>query len=489
MEYELNILSIGAGYVGGPTMAKIAQKCPQCRVCLVDINIERIAAWNSPDLPIYEPGLDEVVFARRDMNLFFSTDIEGEIKKADVIFVSVNTPTKTFGEGAGKASDLQYIEKTARSIAKYATGDKIIVEKSTLPVRTAEALETVLRQNDKGLKFEVVSNPEFLAEGTAMADLENPDRVLIGSRQTKEGLAAAAVIVGIYANWIPKDRLHTTNMWSSELTKLAANAFLAQRISSVNALSALCEVTGADVGEVADAIGFDSRIGSKFLKSSVGFGGSCFKKDILNLVYLCDHYGLGPAARYWESVVELNEWQQARFVQNMVRSLFNSIAGKKIGIFGFAFKADTADTRESPALYVVKALLEERADLHIHDPKALPNAREDLRGLPVTLADDPYEAAKDAHAIAILTEWKMYRSLDWQRIYNAMEKPAWIFDGRNILDHQTLHAIGFNVRAIGKEPLVNQFAVSTNQFTISANASPSEPSRSTAIYVPLVSNF
>lgn len=387
MSFTKHILSIGAGYVGGPTMAKIAQKCPDIRVCLVDINAERIAAWNSDQLPIYEPGLEEIVKECRGRNLFFSTEIPLEIEKADIIFVSVNTPTKSFGEGAGKASDLQFIEKTARSILEHSKEGKIVVEKSTLPVRTAEALERILSQNDKGLDFQVISNPEFLAEGTAMEDLENPDRVLIGSRQTPAGLAALESVVGVYARWIDRSKIYTTNVWSSEMSKLAANAFLAQRISSVNAISALCEVTEADVSEVAHAIGLDSRIGSKFLKASVGFGGSCFKKDILNLVYLCDHYGLHEVARYWESVVEINEWQQHRFVKKMLAEMFNTVADKKIAVLGFAFKANTGDTRESPALKVVKELVDERANVVVHDPKAIPNARKDLAHLPVDFSE------------------------------------------------------------------------------------------------------
>jgi UDPglucose 6-dehydrogenase len=450
MSFTLNILSIGAGYVGGPTMAMIAKKCPDFRVTLVDINADRIAAWNSDSLPIYEPGLDEIVFDCRGKNLFFSTDVAGEIERADVIFVSVNTPTKTFGEGAGKASDLQYIEKTARSIAQYAKGPKIVVEKSTLPVRTAEALERVLSQNEKGIHFDVISNPEFLAEGTAIRDLENPDRVLIGGRQNESGLKAVQQIVDIYSRWISVERIYTTNVWSSELSKLTANAFLAQRISSINAISALCEATEADVDEVAHAIGLDSRIGSKFLKASIGFGGSCFKKDILNLVYLCEHYGLHEVASYWESVVTLNEWQQHRFVKGMLKELFNTVSDKKVAVLGFAFKADTGDTRETPAMNVVKDLVEERARVVIHDPKAIPNARKDLVGVPVDFAEDAYAACAGASAVCILTEWKQFRDLDWERIHSSMEKPAFVFDGRNLLDHKYLSALGFQVRGIGK---------------------------------------
>lgn len=450
-----HILCIGAGYVGGPTMAMIAAKCPHLKVTVVDINEARIAAWNSDDLPIYEPGLDEVVRAARGRNLFFSTDIEGGIRDADVIFVSVNTPTKTFGQGAGRAADLQYWEKTARQILAHATRDKIVVEKSTLPVRTAQAMERILNGNDKGLRFDVVSNPEFLAEGTAVKDLEEPDRILIGGHETPEGRRARRVIADIYGTWVPRERLIESNLWSAELSKLTANAFLAQRISSINSISALCEVTEADVDEVAYAIGTDSRIGPRFLKASVGFGGSCFKKDILNLVYICRSYGLNEVADYWESVVAINDWQQARFVRNMLANMFNTVAGKRIALFGFAFKADTGDTRESAAIGVTRQLLEEHARVVITDPKALANAKADLGGQAalVELQSDPYEAARGAHAIAVLTEWKLYKDLDYARILEGMEKPAFVFDGRNILDHRRLHEMGFNVFAIGKTPL------------------------------------
>ena len=352
-----NILCIGAGYVGGPTMAVIADHCPECRVTVVDINPERIAAWNSADLPIYEPGLEEVVLRCRGRNLFYSTDIAQGIREADIIFVSVNTPTKTFGAGAGKASDLQYLEKTARSIVEHAETDKIVVEKSTLPVRTAQALSRVLHANGKGLKFRIVSNPEFLAEGTAIRDLNEPDRVLIGGTEDAAGQAAVEEIAALYAHWVPRERIITTNLWSSELTKLVANAMLAQRISSVNSISALCEKTDADIDEVTHAAGRDSRIGPKFLKAGIGFGGSCFKKDILNLVYLCEHYGLPEVARYWEGVVRINDYQARRFVENMLSAMFNTVADKKIAVLGFAFKANTGDTRESPAIAVCRELV------------------------------------------------------------------------------------------------------------------------------------
>jgi len=455
--YEKHILCIGAGYVGGPTMAMIAAKCPQYLVTVVDINAEKIKAWETDNLPIFEPGLLDVVKQARGRNLVFSTEIDENIKKADIIFVSVNTPTKTFGEGAGKSADLQYWEKTARGILQSAESDKIIVEKSTLPVRTASAMERILNSNDKGIHFEVVSNPEFLAEGTAIADLEAPDRVLIGSQETEKGLKACEEIVEIFANWVPRDRIITTNIWSSELSKLVANAFLAQRISSVNSISALCERTEASIKEVAHAIGTDSRIGSRFLEASVGFGGSCFRKDILNLVYICESYGLTEVAEYWENVVKINEYQEGRFVQTMNKALFNTIANKRIVLFGFAFKANTGDTRESPAIYVTKKLLEEQAYVVITDPKALDNAKVDLAGFGPNLEFelDPYRAAKDTHAIAVVTEWDLYKTLDYEKIYQNMVKPAFIFDGRNILDHQALYDIGFNVYPLGKTSITH----------------------------------
>jgi len=456
-KFEKYLLCIGAGYVGGPTMAMIAAKCPQYKVTVVDINEEKIKAWQTDNLPIYEPGLLDVVKIARGRNLFFSTDLENNIKEAEIIFVSVNTPTKTFGEGAGKSSDLQYWEKCARDIRSAAESDKIIVEKSTLPVKTAIAMERVLSANDKGLKFEVVSNPEFLAEGTAIEDLENPDRVLIGSKETESGLKARSEIVNIFANWIPQDRLITSNLMSAELSKLVANSFLAQRISSINSISALCEIVDANVQEVAYAVGKDKRIGNNFLNASVGYGGSCFKKDILNLVYLCETFGLYEVAAYWESVVTMNDYQENRFVQNINKALFNTVTNKKITLFGFAFKANTSDTRESPAYYVTKKLLEEKAHVVISDPQALENAKNDLKEYNnlIEYEVDPYKAAKNAHAIAILTEWDLYKTLDYKAIYDEMEKPAFIFDGRNILDHKKLFEIGFNVYPLGMPHLIH----------------------------------
>ena len=450
-----NIVCIGAGYLGGPTMAVIAKMNPDRAVRVVDINAERIAAWNSPDfmLPIYEPGLEEIVREVRGRNLFFSTDIEAAVRECDIIFVGVNTPTKMFGRGAGRASDLQYWEATARNIAKWANGDKIVVEKSTLPVRTAAAMSAILNTHDK-YRFEVLSNPEFLAEGTAINDLLQPDRVLIGGADTPEGKRAVDEVVEIYRGsvpWVPGDRILTTNVWSAELTKLAANAFLAQRVSSINAIAGLCEATGADVDEVARVIGSDRRIGPKFLKAGPGFGGSCFKKDVLNLVYLCESFGLHTAAEYWMGVIRMNDHQQERIVSRLFKEMFNTLANKRIAMFGFAFKADTGDTRETPAGYVARFLAEEHVRLAITDPKALANAKLDLADLDgVSYEDDPYGAAKDADAVLLMTDWAVYRQLDWRRIYESMRKPALVFDTRNCLDAKNLRVLGFNVLNVGK---------------------------------------
>ena len=457
----MNICCIGAGYVGGPTMAMIARKCPDIRVTVVDMNAARIAAWNTGDLPIFEPGLDAVVREARGRNLFFSTDVAGGIKGADIVFVSVNTPTKTYGHGAGRAADLKYIEGVARTIAAHADSPKIIVEKSTIPVKTAESISTILAANARGLKFQVLSNPEFLAEGTAVADLEAPDRVLIGGQPTSDGQAALQKLVDVYARWVPRERIITTNLWSSELSKLIANAFLAQRISSINSISALCEVTGADVDEVANAIGKDSRIGPKFLRASVGFGGSCFQKDILNLVYLCEHFGLPEVSAYWESVVKMNDWQKHRFTKRIVRDLFNTVADTRIAILGFAFKKDTNDTRESAAITVCKDLLSEQARLAIYDPKVpADDIYRDLGVSPkfpdgkpnpaITICADPYTAAEGAHAVVVLTEWDEFKTVDFGRMHGHMMKPASVFDGRNILDLKKLRALGFKASGIGK---------------------------------------
>lgn len=441
--------------MGGPTMAMIAHKCAGHSVTVVDINQARIDAWNSDELPVYEPGLDAVVQSARGKNLFFSTDIDRAIREADMIFISVNTPTKTYGVGAGRAADLRFIEKCARKIAEVCEGDKIVVEKSTLPVRTAESIKRILESNAEGRKFQILSNPEFLAEGTAVEDLKNPDRVLIGGDQSAEGKVAIQKLVDIYATWVPRERILTSKVWSSELSKLTANAFLAQRISSINAISALCEATEASVDEVANAIGTDSRIGPKFLKSSVGFGGSCFQKDILNLVYLCEHFGLPEVAAYWNSVIEMNDYQKHRFARRVVSTLFNTVSDKKIAVLGFAFKKDTNDTRESPAIYICKDLLDEQANLSIYDPK-VPEAqiRHDLKLTgddgSVTVCADAYAATRDAHAVLILTEWDEFKELDYKKIYDVMRLPAFLFDGRNILDLEALCQIGFEASGIGK---------------------------------------
>ena len=457
------ICCIGAGYVGGPTMAIIAQKCPTIKVTVVDLNAERIAAWNNPDvdaIPIYEPGLGAIVAEARNRNLFFSTDVESAIDEAQMIFISVNTPTKTYGSGKGMAADLKYIELCARQIAKIAKDDKIVVEKSTLPVRTAEAIKSILDKTGNGVKFQILSNPEFLAEGTAVQDLLNPDRVLIGGDTTEEGQVAIQKLVSIYSNWVPAAQILTTNLWSSELSKLTANAFLAQRISSINAISELCEKTGADVNEVAKAIGMDSRIGSKFLKASVGFGGSCFQKDILNLVYISKSFGLNEVADYWEQVIIMNDHQKERFSKNIITTLYNTISGKKIAFLGWAFKKDTNDTRESAAIYVANYLLNEQANIAVYDPKVpekkiladidyLETRSSESNKKGITVFDTPYETCKNAHAIAILTEWDEFKTYDWQKIYDGMQKPAFVFDGRNVLDREKLTEIGFVYQCIG----------------------------------------
>jgi UDPglucose 6-dehydrogenase len=458
-----SICCIGAGYVGGPTMAIIAQKCPDIKVTVVDLNVERIAAWNDADvnnIPIYEPGLSELVAEARGRNLFFTTEVEKAIDEAQMIFISVNTPTKTYGLGKGMAADLKYIELCARQIANVAKDNKIVVEKSTLPVRTAEAIKNILDNTGNGVQFQILSNPEFLAEGTAVQDLQNPDRVLIGGNNSAEGIEAINSLVDIYAQWVPKANILTTNLWSSELSKLTANAFLAQRVSSINALSELCEKTEADVNEVAKAIGMDSRIGPKFLKASVGFGGSCFQKDILNLVYIAKSYGLNEVADYWEQVVIMNDHQKRRFANNIVQTLYNTVADKKIAFLGWAFKKDTNDTRESAAINVADYLLLEQANVAVFDPKVRKRqiisdlnylngiAIENLNEM-VDVYEDPYDACKNAHAIAILTEWDEFKSYDWKRIYDAMQKPAFIFDGRNILDAQKMKEIGFIFSAVG----------------------------------------
>lgn len=449
-----NILCIGAGYVGGPSMAVLADRCPSKKVTVVDVDAAKIRAWKGSKLPIFEPGLDKIVKRTRGKNLFFSTDIPGEIERADMIFVCVNTPTKAFGYGEGYASDMQYVEKTARMILRHARSETIVVEKSTVPVRTAEAIERIFCSGAiEGRPIEVLSNPEFLAEGTAVRDLEEPDRVLIGSRETPTGKKARRALAEMYARWVERDRILETNTWSSELSKLTANAFLAQRISSINSISALCERTGANVDEVSRAIGMDARIGKDFLRAGVGFGGSCFQKDILSLVYLCRSYGLTEVADYWESVVRINEYQKRRFVHNIIEKMFHTVTDKRIAVLGFAFKPDTGDTRDAPAVYICKRLLEEGARLSIVDPKALENARKDLEGIDQNVAyeRDVYKAAKGAHALAVLTEWKAFQGFDFEKIYKRMVKPAFVFDGRNLLDPDALARIGFHVVPVGKK--------------------------------------
>ena len=469
-----NICCIGAGYVGGPSMAVIANKCSDIRVDVVDINIERIKKWNSCDLqelPIYEPGLAEIVITCRGKNLFFSNLVEEKIKTADMIFISVNTPTKKKGIGAGQASDLKWVEACARQVSLNAKGHTIVVEKSTLPVRTAEVIKSILEAAQESnlniqeaVTFDVLSNPEFLAEGTAIQDLLNPDRVLIGG----ENEVAINSLKNIYIKWVPQNKILITNIWSSELAKLTANAFLAQRISSINSIGALCEATGADVREVSRAIGSDSRIGSKFLDSGPGFGGSCFKKDILNLVYLSRYFGLDQVADFWEGVVKLNNWHQHRISSLIVKKLFGTVTGKKVCILGFSFKANTNDTRESAAINICKDLLQEGALLFIHDPKVdkkqiskdllkeesgeLKNSKKEydkeIEG-EWCFVDNVLESFKDADAIVILTEWGEYFKIDWEKASFVMRQPAWVFDVRSVLSKETFSISNLNVWRLG----------------------------------------
>ena len=461
-------------------MAVIAHHCPHLQVTVVDLNAERIAAWNDPDLsklPVYEPGLDAVVAGTRGRNLHFSTEVDAAIASADMVFISVNTPTKTHGIGAGQASDLRWVEACARQVARSAKGHTIVVEKSTLPVRTAEAIQTILAASHHQLSqkhpenqapangepsrsFAVLSNPEFLAEGTAIADLEAPDRVLIGG----EDQQAIEALAQMYGHWVAPERILRTNLWSSELSKLTSNAFLAQRISSINSIAALCEATGAEVREVARAIGADSRIGSRFLQAGPGFGGSCFQKDILNLVYLCRHFGLPEVADYWESVVTLNTWQQHRIAREVVQRLFNTVSGKRIAVLGFAFKADTNDTRESPAIRICRDLLEEGAVLAIHDPHVKSEQIAiDLQQPPEhsntkacyaagnwLFCTDPVQALSGADAVLILTEWSQFAQLDWANLAALMRHPAWLFDARGNADHHAAQAAGLRVWTVGR---------------------------------------
>tara|TARA_B100000242_G_scaffold46993_1_gene27919 strand:- start:2930 stop:4351 length:1422 start_codon:yes stop_codon:yes gene_type:complete len=460
-----NICCIGAGYVGGPTMAVFAKYCKNLKIVVSDINKERIDSWNEADtnlLPIYEPDLDKIIINCRNKNLFFTTNIEESIADADMIFLSVNTPTKLKGVGAGKASDLRWVEASARQIAKYSTGHTIVVEKSTLPVRTAKTIKKILfntqynHQSDKKT-FSVLSNPEFLSEGNAINDLENPDRVLIGGDDKK----AIDLLEDLYLNWVPKEKILKTNIWSSELSKLTANAFLAQRISSINAISALCEVTEADIKQVSKAIGMDTRIGNKFLSPGPGFGGSCFQKDILNLVYLCEYYNLNEVANYWQQVVNINNWQKDRISKLIVNKLFGTVSQKKLTVLGFAFKANTNDTRNSPCIKICKDLLEEGAIISIYDPKVnILQIEEDLC-TPQLKSLNEYSqggwvysemldnAVKDSHAIIILTEWEEFKEMDFEFLFSKMYRPSWIFDTRSILDAEKAEKAGFNVWQVG----------------------------------------
>jgi UDPglucose 6-dehydrogenase len=459
------ICCIGAGYVGGPTCSVIALKCPNIQVTIVDLNKARIDAWNSEEynLPIYEPGLEDVVREARGRNLFFSTDVDKGILEADLIFVSVNTPTKKSGVGAGFAADLNYVELATRRIAAISTSSKIVVEKSTVPCRTAESMRQILEANCKpGCRFDILSNPEFLAEGTAIKDLLNPDRVLIGSLQTPEGKNACASLAAVYGHWVPTDQVLTVGLWSSELSKLAANAMLAQRISSINALSAICEATGANIDEVAYAVGKDSRMGPKFLKASVGFGGSCFQKDILNLVYLSESLHLPEVAAYWKQVVEMNEYQKRRFSKRVVDTLFNTITGKRIAVLGFAFKADTGDTRESASITLIKHFQEEKALVQVYDPQvddaqiwldlqeSSPDVALETIKTQVSIKKSALEACANAEAVVIATEWNEFKTIDWEAVYAGMNKPAFLFDGRLLVDADKLRQIGFKVISIGR---------------------------------------
>ena len=464
-----NICCIGAGYVGGPTMAVFAKNCPDIEFEVVDINQERIKAWNSKDLnnlPVFEPGLSEIIEIVRDKNLIFSTDLNNSIRKADMIFISVNTPIKKTGLGAGETSDLRWVESCARKISEIAENHTIVVEKSTLPVKTAQTIKDILLSSESGKKtksFSVLSNPEFLAEGNAISDLEAPDRVLIGGDDKN----AMKALNDIYLNWIPQEKLIFTNLWSSELSKLTANAFLAQRISSINSISAICEVTGADVNEVSNAIGKDSRIGYKFLQSGPGFGGSCFKKDILNLVYLSKYYGLNEVANYWRSVVEINTWQQTRVYEVIVKKLFGNLSNKKIAILGFAFKKNTNDTRESPSIAICKNLLNEGAFLSIHDVKVTKEIIEnDLFESPsiydknvclnkpnLEFQPNLYDAIKNADAVVLLTEWEVYKNIDWEFVSQNVRKPFWIFDTRSLLKDKNIHNLGLNIWQLGNGSL------------------------------------
>ena len=451
------ICCIGAGYVGGPTMAVLAWKCPTIEVTVVDTDSQRIAAWNSGDLPVYEHSLDDIIKKVRGKNLFFSTDSETAIEKSELIFISVNTfAPREDNKESRKFIDLEFIEQCVQRIVSASKRKRIVVEKSTVPVDTAERIKQIIRRNCLENEIQVLSNPEFLAAGTAIQDLCNPDRILIGGGETEKERESVEVLSRVYENWVPTNRIIKTTLWSAELSKLTANAFLAQRISSINAISALCEVTKADVEEVSRIIGSDSRIGGKFLNASIGFGGSCFQKDILTLVYLCEHFKLPEVAAYWRNIVAMNDFQIQRFSKNIIKTLVGKVAGKKITVFGFAFKKNTNDTRESPAIKVCLNLLEEQANVGIYDPKVKENQiRKELNWeneweRELKIYSNPYDACLDSYALVILTEWDEFRELNYQRIFDSMKKPAFLFDGRNILDNKIMQKIGFQIKGIGK---------------------------------------
>lgn len=472
MRHKLKkICCIGAGYVGGPTMAVIALKCPDIQVFVVDLDESKIAQWNSDKLPIFEPELYDIILQCRGINLFFSTDVGQQIAQADLIYIAVDTPTKRTGLGKGRAADLKNLELVARTIAKYSHHDKIVVEKSTVPVRAAESIKSILSANksNNSIHFEVLSNPEFMAEGSAIENLLSPDRILVGGDfKTKSGRNAIKLLKDLYSRWIDESKVITTNTWSSELAKLASNAFLAQRLSSINAMATICESTGADIDEVSRAIGMDSRIGANYLQASFGFGGSCFQKDVLNLVYLSECLQLPEVADYWHKVIEMNDYQRTRAAHRIVKCLHSTVDNKRLAIFGFAFKANTGDTRESSAKYICLQLLEESAKLRVYDPKVPHDKiRQDLNVCnrrskqvdkdhnhnnladSVEVFDDPYECTQECHAIIICTDWSEFAHYDYSRIYQSMVKPAYIFDGRRLLNADSMRKIGFNVESIG----------------------------------------
>uniref|UniRef100_A0A6C0BLB4 UDP-glucose 6-dehydrogenase n=1 Tax=viral metagenome TaxID=1070528 RepID=A0A6C0BLB4_9ZZZZ len=444
------IISIGAGYVGTPTMAVCAEHCPEYRFICVDQNPQLIQQWMSEHLPIYEPGLDEVIHQVRDRNLFFTTDAETAIQQADVIFISVCTPTKTCGLGANRACDLSYFEKAAEQIRDISHKSVIVVEKSTVPIGTGSHLLSILNHNRNGIIYDVVSNPEFLAEGTAINDLEHPHRVLIGCNPSSRQQFAIETVKEIYQHWVPLEKIVTTDRWSSELSKLVANAFLAQRVSSINSISLLCEKAGGNIVDISKILGMDDRIGSRFLNSSVGFGGSCFQKDVLDLIYLCGYYHLRDVAHYWEGVLTINEAQKKHFAHKVIHTLYDSVKGRHLTIFGYSFKKDTGDTRETPARTVCQLLLEEGAILHIYDPR-VPVAVIERELGHVQITDDPYSACQGTEAILIVTAWDEFRTLDYQKIYRAMGQlvPV-IFDGCHLIDPSLLEPMGFRVWILGQ---------------------------------------